>query len=368
MAFCRSLPQHSPLGRVFFWQQTAPRCCKPRLLAPHLLQLAEIVKEQFNQTDGQSKQNDGFAMCLLTQLLAEWACDRTKNRSWNVQMKFLENEKTEGRQKEKREKKGHDFFLPSFVECDGVEVILKLGDEVFQKLPAYTSHTFAQGDFFTLEAILLGGAVFNTKSAQALYEDVLKKQCYGLPEPVAVGVWTQRTPEDQALVVPSPMRREILKMLSGLDSGEVRWLLRPVPSLATVELCWKALSKGDTEGNDILEALRTSFSSKRLHALLKDDKPGSTRVLPSAPRFGTLNCQQQQAYLAAFSKQISLVQGPPGTGKTHFIATLTQGILSLEDQGTVLLLAETNFAADNLLLAVKRIKELGRITSTVRVV
>ncbi len=337
-----------------------PRLFATRLLAPHLLQLAEVVKEQFNETDGQSKQNDGFAMCLLTQLLAEWACDRTKNRSWNVQMKFLENEKTEGRQKEKKEKKG-DFFLPSFVECDGVEVFLKLGDEVSQNLPAYTSHSFAQGDFFTLEAILLGrGAVFNTKSAQALYKDVLKKQWNGLHEPLAVGVWTQRTPEDQALVVPSPMRREILKMLSCLDSGEVGWLLRPVPSLATVELCWKALSKSDTEGNDILEALRTSFSSKSLHPLLKNDRPGSTRV-PSAPRFETLNCQQQKAYLAAFSKQISLVQGPPGTGKTHFIATLTQDILEcLEDQGTsVLLLAETNFAADNLLLAVKRIKELN---------
>lgn len=71
-----------------------------------------------------------------------------------------------------------------------------------------------------------------------------------------------------------------------------------------------------------------------------------------------MNSRQRDAYQDALRRQVSLVSGPPGTGKTRFIATLTQDVLAQSPPGPVLLLSETNFAADNLLTAVQKIKEV----------
>ena len=306
MSFCRNLPQHASL-------------------ASYLLSLAETV----------SVSSKAFNVASLTQLLVDWASDRVKERSWEVQLKTLE---------EKAKAKTLELFLPGFVECEGAQVSLKLGEGNTQQ----QKHSFAEGDLFTLEPILKGGALLNNRAAQALYEAMQKTY----REPVAVGSLTHLNPEIRATLAPGQMAGSVSKMLQGLEVHQVKWLLRPIPPLATVELCFKALShKEQTDRNELLEALHSSFAQNTLHPLLAISAPAG-----KASTAINLNAQQEKAFLAALRRRMSLVSGPPGTGKTRFIAALTQEIVAQQHGAPVLLLAETNFAADNMLFAVQKLK------------
>ena len=66
---------------------------------------------------------------------------------------------------------------------------------------------------------------------------------------------------------------------------------------------------------------------------------------------GSLNKSQSIAIQKGLEQTLSLIVGPPGTGKTTTIATL---VTNLRDNGKVLVTAPSNFACDNLVLAIAR--------------
>ena len=255
-----------------------------RSLAIHMLDLADVVQEaQFSASKPTelNVQKDSLSISLLTQLLVTWASDRVKDRVWEVQLKTS----LDGQAKQGKKTTNPELFMPSFVECEGVEVNLKLGDEHITSQQPHGFHSFVEGDLFTLEPMLRGGALLNKRTAQAAYERMQRQQRSGYqPEPVAVGVVMQLNPEVKAVVAPAQMTGSISKMLRGLEIDQVKWLLRPIPSLATMELCWKAVTgqkpeskeggkdlgkgKKEDQSNDILEALHASFASDSLHSLL----------------------------------------------------------------------------------------------------
>jgi len=65
---------------------------------------------------------------------------------------------------------------------------------------------------------------------------------------------------------------------------------------------------------------------------------------------------QRLAVNRAKSHSVSVIHGPPGTGKTFTLASIVN-ILCLEEQGTVLVCAPSNFAADGIASSVQNISK-----------
>ncbi len=80
-----------------------------------------------------------------------------------------------------------------------------------------------------------------------------------------------------------------------------------------------------------------------------------------------LNEAQRSAAESAMSSRLTLIQGPPGTGKTHTAVRILE-IWAKQDIGTVLAVADSNVAVDNLLEGlVKRGVRAVRIGQPVKV-
>ena len=93
-------------------------------------------------------------------------------------------------------------------------------------------------------------------------------------------------------------------------------------------------------------------------ASLVPEMGGVRQVRVSMPN--DMNGAQRSAAESAISSRLTLIQGPPGTGKTHTAVRILEG-WTKQDIGTVLAVADSNVAVDNLLEGL-----LGRSVRAVR--
>ncbi|CAJ1414323.1 unnamed protein product [Effrenium voratum] len=335
--FCQNLPHH--------W-----------LLTETLLQLGKLCHGQFgSDSTNAGSSTKALSVALLTQLFVEWASDRVREREYTTKLKKYEEKSgkaTSGKGA------SSDVFRPSVLTGVSVAVALQVED---------TCTELEEGRAFTLEANLTPSyrlPILRPKSLD-LYKSLLREQQAGDRRAIAMGTISATRPLT-AKVAPAQMSK-VWDLLSALPDGELQWIMRCVPSFATLELCRKAIACGeDADANPILIALHTSFATRTLQDALSREpllphqafhaskggqnvKSTGKGVQPNLE----LNEMQRQAFHAALQRRVCLVQGPPGTGKTKLIAALAGALSKERHSGPVVLLAETNYAVDNLAQAVK---------------
>ena len=129
-----------------------------------------------------------------------------------------------------------------------------------------------------------------------------------------------------------------------------KFVLRHVPITWTYKRMEEAVLNLSRETEEIL----TGQYESQKRQVIKDLKTFYMlfcRNLSIEKSIGSLNNSQSIAIQKGLQQTLSLIVGPPGTGKTSTIATL---VMNLHDDGKVLVTAPSNFACDNLVLAIAR--------------
>lgn len=342
MNLCRNLPGHG-------------------FLAPALLRLGAALSARGAEA---AERKQSFSVAMITQLLVEWARGAEvqgrqgrKGREWLVGMSTVAGGSGtgSGRGTANKPDKNAPLFMPTFIEAEGVPVVLKCIEDADR-------FDLGEGDAFMLEPELPERhlPVMSSRAAQDLYETLVAKQRRGRLRPMAVGSVTSASPDTAAVVVPAQMHGRPWATLLHAIQG-VWWHLRVLPSFSTAQLCIEGIrAAGEADPDQLAARLFTALATGHELCGSTADLTTPARVLgdPGSSqdaRNDGLNTAQRRALQAAMASELTAVQGPPGTGKTRLIATMVRHLLGQSSpKGSCLLLAETNFAVDNLAHAVHR--------------
>ncbi|MBD35865.1 MAG: hypothetical protein CL512_03775 [Actinobacteria bacterium] len=176
------------------------------------------------------------------------------------------------------------------------------------------THRFRQGDI----VILSRGDPINEKTIEAIVSD--------------------RSRNRIRIVIP--------ELPSGLRSGF--WRIDRAANKVAFDRMHDALnSVFDEEGGAPLRDLLLGLVYDPLETAILGPELGGMNRKPMKRSEG-LNSSQKIAYDAATSQRLTLIQGPPGTGKTHTAVRILEAWAS-QDIGTILAVADSNVAVDNLL-------------------
>ena len=107
-------------------------------------------------------------------------------------------------------------------------------------------------------------------------------------------------------------------------------------------------ASGNSESHTITDAAMTIHTSRSKPEPQTISQPAMTGEPLDIEPITPLNSSQQKAVCASLKQRLTLIHGPPGTGKTHVACEIVQQQLLRDEHNSILVLAETNLAVDNL--------------------
>ena len=169
--------------------------------------------------------------------------------------------------------------------------------------------------------------------------------------PVAIGriLKVSRNPANVLIQIPEPVPYG-LKRSATLQKGH--WEIQIVGNTTSYTRAMKALQRiynNPETSTQLLSLLIHPKAPLMQHcaASVSTSSPHSFLPVPQTDSAeSAFNSSQEQAIAASLSQRVTLIQGPPGTGKTHVACEIVCRFLAMKPNEKVLVVAETNNAAD----------------------